>query len=182
MRFILCSSAAGAWSFSSSSSSSSSSSPSSLFTRSRGGSLLGNGGVMSSRERRVLLWAELTGVTGRSLLARWPEDITRALLGPMLDSNLATRRLEEKRGKRRRKRRKRRRRDILNWDSLVCVTVCVDVGSPHSFLVSSVSSSGRSWVHPSSLSRSLHQRLSHLRLHPDNHRSQLIFNNSFTPI
>lgn len=53
---------------------------------------------MSAMERRVLLWAELTGsasVTDRSLLTRWLEEITGASLRPMPVSILVTRCLQK---------------------------------------------------------------------------------------
>lgn len=51
---------------------------------------------MSSRERRVLLWAELTAEADRSLLVRCPEGIAGGLFDPMLVSNLETKCLKKR--------------------------------------------------------------------------------------
>lgn len=51
---------------------------------------------MSSRERRLLLWVELTDVAVRSLLVRCPEGMGGALLDPMLVSNLETKCLKKR--------------------------------------------------------------------------------------
>lgn len=53
--------------------------------------MLADGGATSSRERRVLLWAELTD--GTSLLIRRAEDTLSMLLGAMLVRTFETKRL-----------------------------------------------------------------------------------------
>lgn len=73
--------------------------------------MLADGGAASSRERRVLLWAELTDAT--SLLIRRAEDAASTLSGPRLLRAFATKCLRTKQANRRQRERRPARRFLF---------------------------------------------------------------------